>query len=184
MDNKEKELLLHICCGPCATHCVEFWQNEGYRVTLFWYNPNVHPYLEHQKRLDAARSLADKKNLDFVIWPEYEMPQYFRTVAGQEKDRCGFCFNMRLSRTAQEASRMGIQAFSTTLLISPYQKHRLLQETGMRIQVEIGVQFLYRDLRNGFSHSRQLSKELELYGQQYCGCIYSEWERYKNHKQR
>lgn len=182
--DKKGTMLLHICCGPCATHCAEFWQKEGYEVILFWYNPNIHPYLEHQKRLEAVQTFADKKNLNLIIYPEYEMPLYLRTVAGHKDERCGFCFQMRLYRTAQEAAQRGITDFSTTLLISPYQKHQLLSEIGLKVQNETGVRFLYHDLRSGFSHSRHLSKELELYRQQYCGCIYSEWERYRNIRQK
>lgn len=143
-----------------------------------WYNPNIHPFLEHQRRLEAMQAFAREVNLSIVVVDGYEMIRYLRRVVGNEGDRCEDCYRLRLSKTAEVAREKGFGAFSTTLLISPYQKHDLLREVGREVEREHGVDFYYEDLRNGFSESRRLSREFNLYRQKYCGCIYSEWERY------
>jgi predicted adenine nucleotide alpha hydrolase (AANH) superfamily ATPase len=97
---------------------------------------------------------------------------------GHEGDRCGDCFRMRLEKTAAVAKEEGFDSFTTTLLISPYQKHELLKEMGEQIAEEQGIEFHYEDFRPGFRESHRLSRELDIYHQKYCGCIYSEWERY------
>ena len=147
-------------------------------MSALWYNPNIHPYLEHQYRLEGMQSLAKVMDLPLMVTDGYDMVEYFRRVAGHEAERCQHCFNLRLSKTAETAHRMGFPAFSTTLLISPHQKHDLLRETGSRLADETGIEFLYADLRKRYSDSRHMTKPLDLYRQQYCGCLYSEWERY------
>ena len=106
------------------------------------------------------------------------MAEYFRRVAGHESERCRGCFELRLAQTAEAARQQGYDAFTTTLLISPQQKHDVIREMGARVAGEQGVEFYYADLRKRFSDSRHLTKPLDLYRQQYCGCVYSEWERY------
>ena len=106
------------------------------------------------------------------------MPEYFRQVVGHEAERCQYCFRLRLSKTAETALKKGFNAFTTTLLISPHQKHELIREIGNEVAKEKGMDFLYADLRKRYSDSRRMTKPLNLYRQQYCGCIYSEWERY------
>lgn len=172
------DLLLHACCGPCASYPAEHFRQQGYQVTAFWYNPNVHPFQEHQRRLEAMQQLAQNTKLPLLVYPDYDLIHYLRTIAGHEADRCGYCFRLRLAKTAEIARQKGFAAFTTTLLISPYQKHELLRKVGTEVAGEVGVPFLYQDLRPGFSQSRKLSKEHDLYRQQYCGCIYSEWERF------
>jgi predicted adenine nucleotide alpha hydrolase (AANH) superfamily ATPase len=110
------------------------------------------------------------------------MVDFFRAVVGHEEERCGDCFRLRLSRTAEAAREMGFAAWGTTLLISPHQQHELLKETGEAVTKEKGVEFLYADLRKRYSESRGMTKSLDLYRQQYCGCLYSEWERYSGAK--
>ena len=171
-------LLLHTCCGPCSTYSVKHLREEGLSLTAFWYNPNIHPFTEHQRRLEAMQSFARAVELPLVITEGYEMIEYFRRVVGREGDRCGECYCLRLSKTAQVARQEGFSAFSTTLLISPYQNHELLREVGETVGREQGMEFYYEDLRPGFTESRRLSHEMELYRQKYCGCVYSEWERY------
>ena len=172
-------LLLHACCAHCAAYCVEHWQTQGLEVTAFWYNPNIHPYLEHQRRLEALQTFASEKGLPLITAEDYEMVRFFRVVVGHESERCGECFRLRLSQTAKVAQARGFSAFTTTLLISPHQKHELLRRIGERVSAETGVDFLYEDLRKQYSESRRLTKPLDLYRQQYCGCLYSEWERYR-----
>ena len=173
-----KSNLLHACCAHCAAYTIAHWRREGYEVSLFWYNPNIHPYLEHQERLKAMRSLAERSGVPLIINEGYDMVAYFRAVVGNEADRCRHCFRLRLSKAAAVAREKGFTAFTTTLLISPHQKHDLVRETGEELSGTSGVTFLYADLRKRYSDSRHITKPMELYRQQYCGCVYSEWERY------
>ncbi len=179
---KMKAVLVHCCCAHCAAYTVDHWRQQGYEVSALWYNPNIHPYTEHQHRLAAMQSLAAEVNLPLIINEGYDMVNYFRQVVGHEAERCQYCFRLRLSKTAEMAHRMGFNAFTTTLLISRHQKHDLLREIGDEMAKEKGVEFLYADLRQRYSDSRRITKPLNLYRQQYCGCIYSEWERYANIK--
>ena len=173
-----KKALVHVCCAHCAAYTLEHWQQQGYDLSAFWYNPNIHPYTEHQQRLYSMQSLAKKIDIPLLITPGYDMIEYFRRVAGNETERCRLCFELRLSKTAEVAREKGFDAFTSTLLISPHQRHDILKETGDKIAGEYGVEFLYADLRKRYSDSRHITKPMDLYRQQYCGCVYSEWERY------
>ncbi len=171
-------LLLHACCAPCATYCISHWQRKGLEVSAFWYNPNIHPFTEHQRRLQTMQGFAETIGLPLIISEGYDIIRYFQAIVGHEEKRCGDCFRLRLSKTASVARENGFDAFTTTLLISPYQKHELLKEVGLEVAKEEGVEFVYEDLRSGYYESRRMSKEFDLYRQQYCGCVYSEWERF------
>jgi len=173
-----KKLLIHSCCAHCAAYTVEYWRQQSYDVSALWYNPNIHPYTEHQHRLEATQTLAQQMNLPLIIIEGYDIIDYFRQVVGHESQRCQCCFRLRLSKTAETAQQMGFDAFTTTLLISPQQKHELIKEIGDEVAGEKEVDFLYADLRKRYSDSRRMTKPLDLYRQQYCGCVYSEWERY------
>ena len=173
-----KSVLIHSCCAHCAAYTVDYWRGQGYEVSALWYNPNIHPYMEHQHRLEAMQSLAQATDLPLIVTEGYDIIDYFRRVVGHEAKRCQHCFRLRLSKTAETACQMDFSAFTTTLLISPHQKHDLLREIGNQLAEEKGVPFLYVDLRKRYSDSRRLTKERALYRQQYCGCVYSEWERY------
>jgi predicted adenine nucleotide alpha hydrolase (AANH) superfamily ATPase len=175
---KKKKLLIHSCCVHCAAYTVDYWRGQDYEVSALWYNPNIHPYTEHQHRLEAMQSLAQEIKLPLIVSQGYDMPQYFRRVVGHEAERCRYCFQLRLSKTAEIALKDSFDAFTTTLLISPHQKHDLIKEVGDELAKEKGIEFLYADLRKRYSDSRHMTKPLGLYRQQYCGCIYSEWERY------
>ena len=177
-----KSLLLHCCCNHCAAYTVEHWREQGYHVSALWYNPNVHPFMEHQHRLEAMKSLAQEMSLPLIVTEGYGIIDYFRQVAGHESQRCRYCFRLRLEKTAETAHQMGLNAFTTTLLISPHQKHDIIREIGNKIAREQDIEFLYADLRKRYSDSRHLTKPLNLYRQQYCGCIYSECERYADIK--
>lgn len=169
-------LLLHTCCAPCATGCIEHWREAG--ATLFWYNPNIHPFSEHQRRLQTLQDYVKTAGVPLIVAEGYDVVDYFRVVVGHERERCGYCFRLRLSMTAAVAKLRGFDAFATTLLISPYQNQELLKETGEDIAQKQGVRFAFEDLRPRYGESRRVSKELDLYRQKYCGCIYSEWERF------
>ena len=177
-----ESVLVHVCCAHCAAYTIRHWREQGYDVSGFWYNPNIHPYMEHQQRLEAMKALSAELNLPLIITDGYDIIDYFRQVAGHEDERCQHCFRLRLSRTAETAGKRGFHAFTTTLLISPHQKHDLIYEIASKLAEEMGINFLYADLRKRYSDSRRLTKPLNLYRQQYCGCIYSEWERYQNIK--
>jgi len=175
-----KSLLVHVCCAHCAAYTINHWREQGYDVSGFWYNPNIHPYTEHKQRLNAMKALSERLEFPMLISDGYEIIDYFRRVVGHEDDRCRHCFQMRLSRTAEIAGEKNFSVFTTTLLISPHQKHDLVREIGASTAEETGIEFLYADLRKRYPDSRHITKPLDLYRQQYCGCVYSEWERYAN----
>lgn len=170
-------LLLHTCCAPCSTYTVEHWRKEKLEVAAFWFNPNIHPTSEQELRLKAMQNFSKAVELPLFLPPGYDREDIECLVSG-EGERCARCFLWRLSQTAAFAREKGFDAFSTTLLISPYQKHELLREVAERVAREAKIPFLYADLHSGFPRSRRLSRELNLYRQKYCGCLFSEWERF------
>lgn len=175
-----KSVLIHCCCAHCAAYTLKYWQEQGYETTAFWYNPNIHPYMEHQNRLEAMKVLAANLNFHLVTTEGYDFIEYFRRVAGHETGRCSLCFDMRLAKATETAIELGIANFTSTLLISHQQKHDTLKEICESLAQRTGVNFLYADLRKRYSDSRHITKPMDLYRQQYCGCVYSEWERYTN----
>lgn len=171
-------ILLHSCCGPCSTYVVKHLQKQGFEVTLYWYNPNVHPYREHQNRLEAIEKFSQITGVPLIVQDGYDMIEYFRAVTGHEGNRCADCYRLRLIKTAQTARQYNIDTFTTTLLISPFQKHALIHTIGDEAGQAYGVIFHFEDYSSGFRESHKISHELDLYHQSYCGCVYSEWERY------
>ena len=172
------KILLHICCGPCATYSSEFLKKNRWEVTGFFYNPNIHPYKEYEKRLNTLKDYAQKVDLSVIYKDEYDLEEFLRRVVYREAIRCKFCYHLRLKETARTSKEKGFDAFTTTLLISPYQDHNLIQEVARSVAEEAGTTFQYEDFRAGYNQSIQLSREYGLYRQPYCGCIYSEKERY------
>lgn len=172
------KLLLHICCGPCATHPAGMLLGAGHEVHGFFYNPNIHPLAEHVLRLESAKKLLAHLQMPSTIAEGYDVEEYFRAVAFRERERCAACYHLRLHRTARLAASGGFDAFTTSLLVSPYQKHDLIREIGRSAGLECGVEFYYEDFRAGWPETRRMSRELGLYRQKYCGCIYSEKERF------
>jgi len=177
-------ILMHACCGPCATYPTLRLREEGFEVTALWFNPNVHPFTEHEQRRAALGQFAAAVAMTVVEEPAYEMPAFFRAVAGQEafRERCRVCYRLRLERTAQRARAGGYDAFTTTLLISPYQDEAALREIGTAAGEAAGVPFYYERFRQGWGVRGRLAREYGLYRQQYCGCVYSEWERYSRQR--
>ncbi len=171
-------LLLHVCCGPCSVSPVEILQAEGLRVSGLFFNPNIHPYKEFERRLQAVEQFASASGLQIEIHRPYGLTDYLRQVVGREPGRCGICYEMRLRETARRAREAGADAFSSTLLYSRYQNHELIRAVAERAAAEYGVPFLYRDFRDGWQRGIDRSIEMGLYRQPYCGCIYSEQERY------
>ncbi len=174
-------ILTHICCAPCFTYPHKRLEEEGHEVTGFFYNPNIHPYQEYNSRKEALEKYVELRAAKVIFKDDYDIENYLRGALDAE-DRCRFCYTLRLSETAKTAVRLGFDAFTTTLLISPYQKHDMLAEVGKKIADENGVRFYYEDFRVGYGESREIAKALELYMQKYCGCIFSEKERYLKRK--
>lgn len=147
-------------------------------VTGYYFNPNIHPYTEWKARRDTLAAYASDIGLDLMIDQNYLLEEFIRGVVHRETERCSFCYDMRLRKTAETAAINHFDAFTTTLLVSPYQKHEMIIETGRRVAQETGVEFLYHDFRPGYREATARSRELGMYRQKYCGCIYSEKERY------
>lgn len=172
------KLLLHTCCAPCSVHCVETLRAENVRPDLFWYNPNIHPYTEYRSRRDTLVKFAGDEGLELIMEDEYGLRTFITGVYGDLKNRCAYCYRIRLERTAAIAAEHGYDYFSTTLFISPYQKHEVIREIAGEAAVKYGVQFFYRDFRPGFREGQKEARERGFYMQKYCGCIFSEEERY------
>ena len=171
-------ILLHICCGPCALYPLRTLRAAGHDVTGLFYNPNIHPYQEYTRRRDAALDMARQEQMALVMQDDYDLEGFLANVAAEPAKRCSYCYASRLRATAQVAAQEGFDAFSAALLYSRYQKHDEIRQLGEQIGREFGVAFHYEDFRPGWQEGIRLSKELGLYRQQYCGCIYSEKDRY------
>ncbi|NCO65739.1 MAG: hypothetical protein COW32_04285 [Candidatus Aquicultor secundus] len=171
-----KDLLVHTCCGPCFVYPHSILK-DTYRITSYYFNPNIHPSMEYMRRLETLAGFCSSAGVDLRVG-EYDPQVYLRAVAGNENDRCRTCYSIRLNEAARFAAEKGYDAFTTTLLISPYQKHELLNQLGVEIGSHYGIEFKYWDFRPGFRAGQERAKELDMYRQPYCGCIYSELERY------
>ena len=171
-------ILLHTCCGPCALYPLRTLRNAGHDVTGLFFNPNIHPYQEYILRRDAVVRMAELESMPLIMRDDYDLEGFLANVAAQPEKRCTYCYASRLRATAQAAAQEGFDAFSATLLYSRYQKHDEIRELGEQLGRECGVPFHYQDFRPGWQEGIRLSRELGLYRQQYCGCIYSEKERY------
>ena len=172
------KILLHICCAPCAIYPVQELRTGGMSVTGFFYNHNIHPYQEYRRRLETVRKYAELVELEVIYRDEYRLEEFLANVAANPDQRCLYCYASRLEAAAAEAVRLGFDAFTTSLLYSRYQKHDVIRDMGERIGQKYGVTFHYADFRKGWQEGIAVSKKMELYRQQYCGCIYSEKERY------
>ncbi|MBK5276646.1 MAG: epoxyqueuosine reductase QueH [Desulfuromonadales bacterium] len=171
-------ILLHICCGPCALYPLRTLRSAGHDVTGFFYNHNIHPYQEYARRRDAAVDMARQEQLPLIMHDDYDLEGFLSNVAAEPDKRCSYCYASRLRITAQVAAEQGFDTFTAALLYSRYQKHDEIRQLGEEIGREYGVAFHYEDFRSGWQEGIRLSKELGLYRQQYCGCIYSEKDRY------
>jgi predicted adenine nucleotide alpha hydrolase (AANH) superfamily ATPase len=170
--------LLHICCAPCANMCIDDLRQEGMEVTGFWYNPNIHPFTEYRARRNCLREYAASIALPLVEQDEYGLRPFVRAVAEDIDHRCVKCYEMRLFAAAEYALRNGYDAFTSSLFISPYQQHELLKEVAERAADTFHIRFEYRDFRPLFRQGLERARELGFYMQKYCGCVFSEQERY------
>ena len=176
--------LLHICCAPCSIMCIDTLRAEGIEPTGFWYNPNIHGKYEYKTRRHTLTEYAKSVGLTLLLEDESGLRSFITDLCPDFDHRCEYCYTRRLTETADYAALHGFDSFSTTLLISPYQNHELLREIGERLAAERGIGFLYRDFRPYFKEGQERAEALGLYRQKYCGCIFSEEDRYTKHKKR
>ena len=167
-----------MCCAPCSIYPIETLEGEGARVFGFFCNPNIHPYQEFLRRRKAVQEFAESVGLEVIFKDDYDVVGFLRQVAFRESQRCSVCYNLRLDATARLAKKSRMDGFTSTLLYSKKQNHDLISQMGEEIGRRRGIPFLYRDFRLGWKEGIQKSKEMNLYRQEYCGCIYSEEERY------
>lgn len=181
-EEQEKSLLLHSCCAPCSSYVLEYLSSY-FHITDFFYNPNISPRDEYQKRTDEMKHLISsqsyQKQVTFLEGT-YEPEAFFEKVKGMEKEpeggkRCHICFEMRLRQAAKVGKNLGLDYFATTLTISPLKNAELINEIGQKIGEEEGIAYLPSDFKkkNGYKRSIELSHEYHLYRQNFCGCVFS-----------
>lgn len=166
------KLLMHMCCGPCSVYPVQVLEEEGISFEGLFYNPNIHPIDEFLRRRANVEDLARKKGFN-VFYMDGFMQEEWEKFQGSEEMRCSMCYSIRMDKTAAFAREKGFDAYTTSLLVSPYQKHDLIRELGEKFARKHGVEFFYRDFRPGFRQGQQGAREIGLYRQKYCGCIAS-----------
>lgn len=170
------KVLLHICCAVCASACLERLRQEGHEVSGYFYNPNIQPKEEYEKRLQETKRLAQRENLALIVG-DYDADAWFKRIKGREEEpeggtRCAECFTLRLSKTLEVARERGFNGFTTTLTVSPHKNAQTINTIGEDIGPGL---FLARDFKkqDGFKRAQELAKQYNLYHQDYCGCIYS-----------
>lgn len=180
--DKVPTLLLHSCCAPCSSYVLETLSNH-FKITVFYYNPNIYPEEEYWKRAEEQKrflqSLPAKYPISFAD-SHFAPSEFYEAVRGQEKipeggERCFACYRLRLTHTARKAKMEGMDYFTTTLTISPLKNAEKLNEIGEELAQEMGISWLPCDFKkkNGYKRSTELSKEYGLYRQNYCGCVFS-----------
>ena len=173
------KLLMHTCCAPCSVYCIDELRLMGIEPTLYWYNPNIHPYTEYVARRDCVKEYAKRVGVDVIFNDEYGLDEFCKNVANNLNARCvNYCYKVRLEATVKYAKEHGYDAFTSTLFVSPYQQHDKLKEVCEQLAEKYGIEFLYRDFRVGFREGQAEARELGLYMQKYCGCVFSEEDRY------
>jgi predicted adenine nucleotide alpha hydrolase (AANH) superfamily ATPase len=177
-------LLFHCCCAPCSIACIESLSAEGITTVPLWYNHNIHLFTEYQNRRDALAAFCAAENLPMEMINEYGLQLFLQSTGQQPKspERCEICYRLRLKKTVTYALEKGFDTFSTSLLISPYQKHEVIRRLGEELETQYGIGFLYRDFRSLFRKSQTAARSLGLYIQKYCGCIYSDAEKHESEK--
>lgn len=173
-----RKLLLHTCCGPCTVYPLKRLREEGFEVMGFFYRHNIHPYTECLKRQEALQTYAEGAGFRVICQEEYDLEGFLQNVVFREADRCAYCYHDRLKSAALMARRGKFDFFSSTLLYSKFQNHALIRSIGESLGRRVGVPFYYADFREGWKEGIAVSKEMGMYRQQYCGCIFSEKERF------
>lgn len=176
--------LLHVCCAPCSVACIESLRAEGIEPTGFWYNPNIHPVTEYRARRDTLIEYAKSINMELALVDDYGLREFVKNVADNIEGRCEYCYRVRLEKAAEYARNNGFGSFTTTLLISPYQNHEMIIKTAEEAAKKYGVKFLYRDFRPHFREGQTKAREMGFYMQKYCGCVFSEEDRYIKKKKK
>ncbi len=172
------KLLLHTCCAPCSIYPLKILRQMDMDVMGFFYRHNIHPFQECQKRENTLRKYARSIDLKVIYQSDYKLEEFLQSVAFREKDRCRYCYHDRLKAAALVAKKGKFDGFTTTLLYSKFQNHDQIRETGEAVAKKYGLTFFYHDFREGWKQGIETSKQLDMYRQQYCGCIYSEKDRY------
>lgn len=179
-----KKVLLHSCCGPCSTACIERLK-EYVDVTIIYYNPNIEPLEEYELRKSEQIRLLEILNIPYLDC-DYDNDNFRRVTASLSEEpeggkRCGVCFGLRLKYTALMAKRHEFDYFGTTLTVSPHKNSDIINKIGEKVGENIGIKYLYADFkkREGYKRSIELAKEYDLYRQDYCGCLYSKREFYE-----
>ncbi len=172
------KILLHVCCGPCSVGCIDMLKEENIEFSAYWYNPNIHPYTEYESRKKSAvEYISNKMDIEFIEEGDYGLRVFLPEVA-KTSYRCGMCYEMRFDKAAKYASENGYDGFSSTLFVSPYQNHQKMIEVAESVAKKYGTSFFYRDFRPRFYDGLNRARAMGLYMQKYCGCIFSEEERY------
>ena len=173
------KLLMHTCCAPCSVYCIDELRSENIEPVVYWFNPNIHPYTEYKIRRDCLKEYTKSINVKSIFEENYGLDNFCRGVVNRLDTRCqDYCYPVRLEQTAKYAKENGYTHFTTTLLVSPYQKHDAIIEVAKQMAKKYNIEFLYRDFRVGFKEGQAKARELGLYMQKYCGCIFSEEDRY------
>ena len=177
------KLLMHACCAPCSVYCIDTLKSEGIEPTIFWYNPNIHPFTEYKSRRDCLIEYTKSIKIKCVVEDEYGLDNFCRNVSNKLDTRCvDYCYPIRLRKTFEYAKEHGYDTVTTTLLYSIYQKHDYIKKLCENLSKEYGIDFLYRDFRHGFWEGHDKAVAAGLYMQKYCGCIFSEEDRYVKKK--
>lgn len=175
-----KKILLHACCAICSGHPINLLREIGYEPVVYFYNPNIQPESEYEKRLEAQKKLCESLGCEIIV-EDYE-PKMFEIVSfgfedePEGSDRCKKCFELRLSKTVKKSKDLGIKDFTTSIVISPHKNYDLVSEIGKKIASKYNINYLEIDFKkqDGFLKSNKIAKELDLYRQNYCGCKFSE----------
>ncbi len=173
-------LLLHICCAGCLCAPLAELRKEKFHVNGYFYNPNIHPLLEFRRRIKAVRIFQESDPIDVDYCDEYGLMEYLKNVNYEGDNRCEDCYRLRLTATARNAKEKGCDAFCSTLLFSKQQDHEKVKKVCIQVSEQIGIPFEYRDYRYLCECSHEIASKKMLYRQSYCGCIFSEYERYKD----
>jgi epoxyqueuosine reductase len=173
------KLVVHTCCASCLAATLDEFARLG-EIVAYFHNPNIHPLLEFRKRLKAFEVLAEREKFAAHADREYGLTQFLAMVPPDGAGRCEKCYAERLGATARFAAEQGADAFTSTLVASTHQDHDAIRRAGEAAAAETGVEFVYRDLRHCAKRGHELARKMSLYRQQYCGCIFSEYERYKD----
>lgn len=169
------KLLLHTCCAPCSVYCIDYLRNQNIEPTVYWYNPNIHPYTEYKARRDCLKEYTKSINVEAIFEEEYGLKSFCQNVINNLENRCtDYCYRVRIEKTIQYAKQHGYDTFTSTLFVSPYQKHEKLKQICEELAQKHNINFLYIDFRPGFRQGQAKARELGLYMQKYCGCIFSE----------